>query len=133
MADPTCDVIVVGAGASGAAAAWRLAGHGFDVVCLEQGDWVDPAHSPSTSSDWELRRQKDWHPNPNIRHGAADYPVDDADCPMRPLMFNGVGGSFMSVPTRVARHKPVAMVEKSLDDGFSAPQIAEIPTETLTK
>jgi choline dehydrogenase-like flavoprotein len=34
-ADP--DVLIVGAGASGAAVAWPLAEVGFKVTCLEQG------------------------------------------------------------------------------------------------
>ena len=35
MVDPV-DVLIVGAGASGAAVAWRLAGAGIGVLCLEQ-------------------------------------------------------------------------------------------------
>ena len=52
--DDLTDVLVIGAGASGAAVAWRLAGAGIGVVCLEQGDWVDaaPTHTgrPTGSS-----------------------------------------------------------------------------------
>ena len=32
------DILIVGAGAGGAAAAWRLAAQGFYVTCLERGD-----------------------------------------------------------------------------------------------
>ncbi len=115
MAETTCDVIVVGAGAAGAAAAWRLAGHGVDVVCLEQGDWTDPSSSPSAASDWELRRQQDWHPNPNVRRGPADYPVDDSDCPIRPLMFNGVGGSTVMWSCHIPRFHPSDFRMATLD------------------
>jgi len=115
MADRTCDVIVIGAGAAGAAAAWRLAGHGFNVICLEQGDWTDPSRSPSASPDWELRRQADWHPNPNVRRGAADYPVDDTDCPIRPLMFNGVGGSTVMWSCHIPRFHPSDFRMATLD------------------
>ena len=38
--DDRIDVLVIGAGASGAAVAWRLAGAGIGVMCLEQDDWV---------------------------------------------------------------------------------------------
>lgn len=93
MKRDSSDVVVIGAGAAGAAASWRLSQHGFSVVCLEQGDWVDNNDSPSRHSDWEITRQQQWHPNPNVRCAAPDYPVNDSASPIRPLMFNGVGGS----------------------------------------
>ena len=40
--DDERDVLIIGAGAAGAAIAWSLARRKVDVVCLEQGDWVDP-------------------------------------------------------------------------------------------
>ena len=40
--DDVVDILIIGAGASGAAAAWRLADAGFRVVCLEQGGWHQP-------------------------------------------------------------------------------------------
>ena len=48
------DVLVVGAGSSGGAFAWSLSDAGFDVLCLEQGDWLRPEDSPSAKDDWEL-------------------------------------------------------------------------------
>lgn len=87
------DVVVVGGGASGAAASWRLATLGLSVLCLEQGDWVMPENSPSSNSDWEILRQKEWHPNPELRKGPSDYPVDATQSAIRPWFFNGVGGS----------------------------------------
>ena len=68
------DVLIVGAGASGAAVAWRLAEAGFRVVCLDQGDWVDPAALPAYGDDWELRRLTDFNPDPNVRQLPEDYP-----------------------------------------------------------
>ena len=41
MAD-TVDVLIIGAGASGAALAWSLTETRMNVVCLEQGDWIGP-------------------------------------------------------------------------------------------
>ncbi|MGB7328510.1 MAG: DUF6655 family protein [Rubripirellula sp.] len=52
--------------------------------------------------------------------------------------FNGVGGSFMSSPTHIAKSKPVVMVNKpagmpSLDVPFNAaPQIATLPEGITT-
>jgi choline dehydrogenase-like flavoprotein len=91
MAD--ADVLVIGAGASGAALSWRLASAGVKVLCLEQGDWVRPETIPSDRPDWEVARMTWWSPNPNVRRHPDDYPINDADTPIKPLMFNGVGGS----------------------------------------
>lgn len=87
------DVLVIGAGAAGAAATWRLARAGIRVLCLEQGDWVKPESLRSADPAWERHRLQDWNPNPNIRRLPADYPIDDRHSPLRPLLFNGVGGS----------------------------------------
>ncbi len=109
------DAIIIGAGAAGAAAAWRLATSGIDVLCLEQGGWVDPASSPSSADDWEIRRQQDWHPNPNIRQAASDYPIDDSTSPIRPLMYNGVGGSTVMWSCHIPRFHPSDFRTFSLD------------------
>lgn len=100
------DVLIVGAGASGAAAAWRLGIAGRRVVCLEQGDWVDAEDRPAADPRWELLRQREWHPNPNVRRGPADYPVNDTESPIRPLLFNGVGGSTVMWSCHLPRFHP---------------------------
>jgi choline dehydrogenase-like flavoprotein len=50
------EILVVGAGAGGAAVAWRLATQGFRVTCLEQGDWTPPETGPGADPRWERRR-----------------------------------------------------------------------------
>ena len=60
MADETADVVIVGAGAAGAALAWSLAETRMNIVCLEQGDWMDPAQYPTTGTDWEMRQFGDF-------------------------------------------------------------------------
>ncbi len=48
--------------------------------------------------------------------------------------FNGVGGSFMRNPMKVAKKQPVKMVDASIDDPYNAvPQIATLPSESLVK
>jgi choline dehydrogenase-like flavoprotein len=87
------DVVVIGAGPSGAVAAKRLAEDGFDVLCLEQGDWPDYSTSRVAEPTLELSSGKQWAWSPNVRQGAADYPVDEAESDVGVLMWNGVGGS----------------------------------------
>ncbi|TMJ94065.1 MAG: FAD-dependent oxidoreductase, partial [Actinobacteria bacterium] len=67
------DVLVIGAGAAGAALAARLAEHGAQVLCLEQGDWVDASTLPKTSADWEVRGRHTWNPSPGKRRAPEDY------------------------------------------------------------
>ena len=113
--DSESDVLVVGAGAAGAAAAWRLADHGVRVTCLEQGGWVAPERSPSADPTWEVLRQGPWHPNPNLRRGPTDYPVDDRDSPIQPLLFNGVGGSTVMWSCHFPRLHPSDFATRTLD------------------
>jgi choline dehydrogenase-like flavoprotein len=89
--DPA-DVLIIGAGASGGVAALRLARAGMRVVCLEQGDWTDPAAYPGAGPDWELASRRRWTSSPNVRNLPADYPIDLDDSDMVLGNYNGVGG-----------------------------------------
>ncbi|MDP6414420.1 MAG: FAD-dependent oxidoreductase, partial [Gammaproteobacteria bacterium] len=71
------DILVIGAGASGAAVTWSLANDGFNVACLEQGPWVQPSNYATNSPDWQYLQQTRWNYSPNVRKLAADYPVND--------------------------------------------------------
>lgn len=112
---PKVDVAIVGAGASGAAAAWRLATAGFSVVCLEQGDDVNYMEAPATNQYWELIRQRSWNPNPNVRRNPADYPIADQDTPIKPLMYAAVGGSTILWSCHSPRLHPSDFKTKTLD------------------
>jgi choline dehydrogenase-like flavoprotein len=109
------DVVVIGAGAAGAAATWRLARAGIAVVCLEQGDWVAPESLRSADPAWERHRLQDWNPNPNVRKLPADYPIDDSASPLRPLLFNGVGGSTIMWSAFNPRFRPSDFRVRSTD------------------
>jgi choline dehydrogenase-like flavoprotein len=108
-------VAIIGAGASGAAAAWRLAKAGIDVACLEQGDWLDQAHSPSRDADWERALQGPFHPDPNRRRAAADSPIIADDTPIQPATFNGVGGGTLRWGAHFPRLRPSDFRVRSLD------------------
>ncbi len=109
------DVLVIGAGASGGAFVWRLVEDGYDVLCLDQGGWVDPSTYPSTEADWEIHRQTDFHPDPNRRGLQEDYPVNDGDSPITPLMYNAVGGSTIHWSAHFPRFHPSDFRVRSLD------------------
>jgi choline dehydrogenase-like flavoprotein len=106
MSEPVDVVLIVGAGASGAAAAWRLASAGLKVTCLEQGDWVSCADVPSLRTDWEVARQTAHHPNPNVRRDRVDYPVDDSEAAIKPFLYNAVGGSTILWGAHFPRVRP---------------------------
>ena len=109
------DILIIGAGASGAAAAWRLASAGFRVVCLEQGGWHGPEDSPTTRVDWELKRRTDWNFDPNKRALDEDYPVNSGESDVTPFMFNAVGGSTVIWTAHAPRMHPSDFRVKSLD------------------
>lgn len=85
------DVLIIGAGASGAIHSLVLAQAGLRVVCLDQGGWTEPAQHPHYSDDFQYQRQNRWSPEPNVRRGTDDYPVEGGQS--HALMWNGVGGS----------------------------------------
>ena len=109
------DVLIIGAGASGGVVARRLAEAGIGVVCLEQGDWHDRMEYRGAELDWELTARKQWSGSPNIRGLPEDYPVDDADSDLSPLMFAGVGGSMLLFAGAWPRLLPSDFRVRSLD------------------
>jgi choline dehydrogenase-like flavoprotein len=120
MSQEPVDVLIVGAGAAGAALAWSLADTRMKIVCLEQGDWMDPAHYPTTGLDWEMRRFGDFGLSPNSRGRPEDYPVNDTGSPIAASMFSAVGGSTILYAAHFPRFHPsdfrVATLDGVADD-----------------
>lgn len=109
------DVVVVGAGPSGAIVSRTLAERGFSVLCLEQGDWVNPSDYPANNPEWELQVQNQWSHDPNIRRLPADYPLDVSNSDMQPVMYNAVGGSTIFYGGQWIRLLPSDFLVRSLD------------------
>ncbi|MCL4686009.1 GMC family oxidoreductase [Myxococcota bacterium] len=115
MADDPVDVLIIGAGAAGAAFAWSLAETRMNILCLEQGDWMNPADYPTAGLDWEQRAQTDFAFSPNTRQRPADYPVNDAESPIAISNFNAVGGGTILYAGHFPRMKPSDFRVRSLD------------------
>jgi len=115
MTDKTVDVLIVGAGASGAAMAWSLAETKMHIVCLEQGELMNPLAYPSTGRDWEARALDDFATNPNVRGLPSDYPINEENSAIKVANFNGVGGGTILYAGHFPRFHPSDFRVKTLD------------------
>ena len=113
MSDDKVDVLIIGAGASGAAMAWSLVDTRMRILCLEQGDWVNQSDYPTVGRDWESR--PDFSGSPNMRCRDEDYPINDADSPIKPVNFNGVGGGTILYMAHFPRLHPSDFRTRALD------------------
>jgi choline dehydrogenase-like flavoprotein len=115
MADEIVDVLIVGAGPSGAAAAWSLSETGLSILCLEQGGRMDATKYPSTKRNWEVQRLKEFHPSPNVRKLEADYPINDHDSPIAICNYNAIGGGTILYSGHFPRFHPSDFKTRTLD------------------
>jgi len=109
------DVLIIGAGPTGAVAAKRFAGAGMDVVVLEQGDWPDYSKARANHPDFELTAGRYWSGNPNRRQAAADYPIDDKDSDISAVIYNAVGGGTVIYAAHWQRNMPSDFRVRSFD------------------
>ncbi|WP_033290646.1 GMC family oxidoreductase [Amycolatopsis jejuensis] len=109
------DVLIVGAGPSGAVAAHTLATRGFSVLCLEQGDWVSPAEMPGDKSAFELLTRTRWNWDGNRRGRREDYPLEVTDAEAPVMMFGAVGGSSVIYGAHWLRMLPSDFKVRTLD------------------
>lgn len=111
----TADVVVIGAGPSGGIVTYYLAEAGLNVVCLEQGGWLNPGDYPGNKPEWELLIQKQWSHDPNQRSLPSDYPLNVSESDMWPSMYNAVGGSSIYFGAEWPRLMPSDFRVRTLD------------------
>jgi hypothetical protein len=119
--DATVDVLIIGAGASGAAVAWSLDETRMKILCLEQGDWIKPTEFPTNGRDWEARRYADFDISPNRRARDTDYPINDAIA-----RFNGSMPFLAITFSDMRTFAPITM------SAFSAMAFAAEPTSAMS-
>jgi choline dehydrogenase-like flavoprotein len=100
------DVLIIGAGASGAAIAWSLTETRMRILCLEQGDWMVPSNYATTQVNYEAQQFGPFAPSPNVRGLDTDYPVNTVDSPIEVLNYNAVGGSTIVYAAHFPRLHP---------------------------
>ena len=99
----------------GAAVAWSLAETRMNILCLEQGPWVDSETFPSTRPDYELYRYGSFSCDPNVRRLPEDYPINAEESPITPVNFNAVGGATVNYLGHWPRFHPSDFRAKTLD------------------
>jgi len=109
------DVLIVGAGPSGAVYAKYLCSRGFHVVCLEQGQWVGTAEYTGNRDEYEVSMYGLWHKNGNVRKLPSDYPCETSGAEVFPVMFNAVGGGSIHYGAHWPRHLPSDFKVRTLD------------------
>lgn len=115
MTNEPVDVLIIGAGASGAAIAWSLLETRMRILCLEQGDHLPDDAFASRRADYELARYSDFSCDPNVRRQPQDYPINVEDSCIAPVNWNGVGGSTINFLGHWPRMKPSDFRARSLD------------------
>lgn len=115
MSHDPVDVLIVGAGASGAAIAWSLLETRMHIVCLEQGPHISDGQFPSRNDDYELSRYAEFSCDPNVRNLKYDYPINVDNSCISPVNYNAVGGSTINFLGHWPRMKPSDFRTRSLD------------------
>lgn len=115
MSQDPVDVLIIGAGASGAAIAWSLLETRMRILCLEQGDHLHDKDYASRRNDYELSRYGEFSCDPNVRKLEQDYPVNSENSCITPVNWNGVGGSTVNFLGHWPRMKPSDFRTRSLD------------------
>ncbi|HEY6575432.1 MAG TPA: GMC family oxidoreductase, partial [Mycobacterium sp.] len=109
------DVVIIGAGPSGATYAKYLSSWGFHVVCLEQGRWYSNTEYLGAKDEYEMSLYGKWSKDANLRQAWEDYPTELSESDMIPVMYNAVGGGTIHFGGHWARMLPSDFRVRTLD------------------
>ena len=115
MKNEVYDILIIGAGAAGAAAAWNLSGNGFKILCVDQGPYINPKNYSFSQPNWESYKLEKFNINPNVRKLKSDYPINDKNSPISIANFNAVGGSTILYSGHFPRFHQSDFETKTLD------------------
>ena len=115
MKNNKVDVLIVGAGPAGAAAAWNLSKTNLNIACFEQGPNLSKKEFDEKSENYESLKLSKFNVNPNIRKLISDYPINDKKSQISVSNFNAVGGSTVLYSAHVPRFHSSDFKANSLD------------------
>ena len=115
VGDLQADVLIVSARPVGCGCRAHAGIRGFSVVCLEQGDWVNPGDLPGGKPEFELLTRTAWHWGPNVRGRREDYPLELTSANAPVSMFGAVGGSSVVYGAHWQRLMPSDFRLRTLD------------------
>lgn len=110
------DIIIVGSGACGAAAAWSLSrDQSLKILCLEQGEKTNVSKFSCNSKNTDFSESLDYNYKASGRMNPGDYPIDDSDSSISIANFNSFGGSTILYSGHFPRMHPSDFCTFSLD------------------
>jgi len=110
------DILIIGAGAAGAAAAWNLSGSKLKVTCLEQGPLIPKKEYSFNNIDREIKKFKEFNIDPNKRNFNSDYPINCDNSPISIANYNAVGGATLVYSGHYPRFHPSDFKTKKMDN-----------------
>jgi len=89
------DILIIGAGASGAVSSWNLSKTNLKITCLDQGPLLSKKEYSFNNKEREINKMHYFNPDTNIRNLAQDYPIDSDNSPISIANYNAIGGSTL--------------------------------------
>ncbi len=89
------DILIIGAGAAGAATAWNLSKTNFKITCLDQGPLLKKEDYSFNNKYREINKIYNFNPDTASRNLEQDYPINSDNSPISISNFNAVGGSTL--------------------------------------
>jgi choline dehydrogenase-like flavoprotein len=110
------DILIIGAGASGAASAWNLSKLDLKITCIDQGPLINKKEYSFNNKNREINKLKKFNIDPNQRKLISDYPINSDNSPISIANYNAVGGSTLIYSGHYPRFHPSDFKTKKIDN-----------------